>query len=223
MSIDVSEIVSRLEKIERELSEVRQGSPHTNQPPGGGSREPPTKKLSDEVVRIAEGEIGDCDRIVAFTTLEKRPEASGKWNGWMFFSGWRGDVNLDLSKVSGLMESSSNDMRLTILHQVYLSPKYPKELTEITGLTGGALYHHLDVLTETQLVERDKLGRVALTGSGKYFAALVFNVVAQIAHADRKTWGTTSVGTRIDDEEEGAASDAAEGGVAEGGAAEGPG
>jgi DNA-binding transcriptional ArsR family regulator len=90
-------------------------------------------------------------------------------------------MTLDIPKISSFIESCANEMRLKILYEVYKSPKYPKEITSLTSLTGGALYHHLDVLVETGLISRDELGRVILTEDGKHLSDVVFTIIGSIS------------------------------------------
>lgn len=184
----VEAVMERLEKVEKELAMLQAAK--------GEKPEPEAAAGKDEIVEILkEKHGGRADRIVCVTTLQKRPDLPTGWNFWSYLSAWaRGAVKIDVAKVSTLMEACGNEMRLRILYEIYKSAKYPKELTVITGLSGGSLYHHLDILTETNLITRDKLGKAMLTCDGEHLADMIFTAMADIAggrdtkHGENPDW-----------------------------------
>jgi len=196
MTKNVEEIAERLERIEEEVARLREGGEGKIQlgtPPAG----------RDEIVEILKRKHGNADRIVSVATLQKRPDLPAGWNHWSLVRAWaKGAVTIDIAKVSTLMEAFSNEMRLEILYEIYKSPKYPKEITAVTGLTGGALYHHLDILTETGLITRDELGHAVLTPRGEHLADIVFAAIADIAGGRRAVETEHNLGWAIQQESE---------------------
>ena len=177
MSFSLDDVIARLERVEKELEELKKSRTEDVDSKG--------KEIAHMISSLLKKRFRDKERIMAFVALEKRPKEDGAfvWDEWMIVGPMPGMSEVEIPKISKLMESCSNEARLKILHEVFKSPKYPKEITEITGLTGGALYHHLDVLTEAGLIERDKLGRIRRTANGELFTDIVFNIIAQVAHA----------------------------------------
>jgi len=168
----MEEIVERLERLEAELEKVKERQ-----------RAGEVRGTNDDIVNILKEAYKDHERVLAFIYLERRVADDGSkyWDEWACMGPVRATDEINLHKLSKLMESCSSEARLKILHEVFKSPKYPRELSEATGLTGGALYHHLEILTEAGLIERDKLGRIVRTPEGELFTAVVLKLIGEIA------------------------------------------
>ena len=87
-----------------------------------------------------------------------------------------------IERTSETLEALSNGNRLRVLIELYGGEKHPKELVSATGLEGGALYHHLDALTNVGLIGRTDQGRIKLTHMGgllTHLALTIFEVREQ--------------------------------------------
>lgn len=177
--VDLSETASnallkRLEKVEEDIAALKRGRIFPSEREGGpGPRE---RHVLERVREALLDVFGGNDRLMTFMALERRPESPTGWASWSIID--CGDIrqDVDIEKISELLESCSNETRLRILYEVYRGPKYPKEITALTGLSGGALYHHLDILTEAGLTERDNMNRIVRTSDGWLFCNLVFHL-----------------------------------------------
>ena len=84
-----------------------------------------------------------------------------------------------IERTSETLEALSNGNRLRMLIELFSGEKHPKELVSATGLEGGALYHHLDALTNAGLIGRTDQGRIKLTHMGgllTHLALIIFEV-----------------------------------------------
>lgn len=82
--------------------------------------------------------------------------------------------------LSGFAKAFSNPGRLRLLRAFAGGDRTPSQLTEITGLAGGRLYHHLKWLTYIGFVSSDGRGTHELTQLGKT-AYLGLNLLATTA------------------------------------------
>ena len=101
-----------------------------------------------------------------------------------------------------MLEALSNGNRLRVLVELFGGEKYPKELVSATGLEGGALYHHLDALTNAGLIGRTDQGRIKLTHMGgllAHLALIIFDVREQAekeaSKKEPEESGTAKTGT----------------------------
>lgn len=191
MVVDLSEtawnaLLKRLEKVEEEIATLKRRRIFPSEGEGGPS--PRERHVLERVREALLDVLGDKDRLMTFMALERRPESPTGWASWSIVDCGDPRQDVDIKKISELLESCSNETRLKILYEVYKGPKYPKEITALTGLSGGALYHHLDILTEAGITERDNMNRIVRTSDGWLFCNLVFHLdKVGMASAEQET------------------------------------
>ena len=170
----LDDVLKRLERVEKEIEVLKQKqAPPSRKSEGPGPRE---REVIERVKKTLLDVYGEEDRLMTFLALERSPEAPGGWDSWSIISAGGPRPDVDIKRISELLESCSNEMRLKILYEVHKGPRYPKEITGLTGLSGGALYHHLDILTEAGLIERDSMKRIVRTADGELFCDLIFHL-----------------------------------------------
>ena len=80
-----------------------------------------------------------------------------------------GDLSkLPMDKVMSLLSPFSSDQRLKILLLLERYPKSSTDLTNVLGIQGGQLYHHLDELMNAKYIEKAYKGKYCLTSLGRW-------------------------------------------------------
>jgi len=174
----MEEVLSRLEKLERELADLRAKARSPAE--GADERGPPAyvekieKVLKDELEHSSAG----TEHLLVLAAFRK--EVGKIVDGLSIASRGRPDEFLvspetqaSIRGALDVLQTLSNEKRLQILVEVFKGGRYPKELTDVTSLEGGALYHHLDTLTEAGFAERDKQGKIVLTPRGQLLTNLI--------------------------------------------------
>lgn len=179
--MSVNEILDRLDKVEKELEQLKKKE---NRPGNVQVESGPPPGYVNSIERILFEELEKSDAysedllvLAAFTKEGGKPV-----DGMSIASRSSRDLGETedpekqarlIKQALDVLQTMSNEMRLRILVETFRGGKYPKELTMATGLQGGALYHHLDVLTEAGFLERNEQGKVILTSRGKLMTNLI--------------------------------------------------
>ena len=77
-------------------------------------------------------------------------------------------LTLPEEQVASVMAPFANAQRLRILKALYLGESESGQLREMTGLTGGQLYHHLKELALAKFLSRQVRGEYRLSAFGYY-------------------------------------------------------
>ena len=98
--------------------------------------------------------------------------------------------DIPAAKVERLLAPLAHRGRIGIMQALLRGPVGPSELSEVTGLHGGGLYHHLRELQHSAYVRQDE-GRYHLTQLGGQLLAMVLCVANDVV-ADRPEEGVAA-------------------------------
>jgi len=97
-------------------------------------------------------------------------------------------INSDVAaKMETMLAPLAHESRVRILQSLYRGPSSPTELSELTGLKGGSLYHHLRELLYAAYV-RDEQGKYQLTDLGRQLLVSFTSIASKVVQ-DRGTEG----------------------------------
>ena len=85
---------------------------------------------------------------------------------WEIVSSPSDVLKISSKRVAAFAEVLANEARFLILKTLYSGPKTAKELSQITGLEGGQLYHHLRILLQHRLIYAKRRGEYSITALG---------------------------------------------------------
>jgi len=196
LDTSLEKVLSRLERLERDLDNLkaraRRSEERTDEEGPPAYVEKIEKVLEDEL----EHSSASTEDLLVLAALRK--EAGKIVDSLSIASRGRPDefvvspeTQASIKGALDVLQTLSNEKRLQILVEVFKGGRYPKELTDVTGLDGGALYHHLDTLTEAGFAERDKQGKVVLTPRGK----LLTNLISILSRINQWKFGSRKQGT----------------------------
>ncbi len=153
MSVEnkIKELEERLARLEREISEIK-SKITPKEVIEEISVEAIRKKLIEQSEEFKEGFV----MIAGYA----------KNNRWEMISTPKNLLDLNPKKIATFCESLSNECRVKILKALYDGTKTSSELSKITGLEGGQLYHHLRILIQNRLISVRRRGEYQITGFG---------------------------------------------------------
>jgi len=91
-------------------------------------------------------------------------------------------MELPEDRVAAIMAPFANEQRIKLLKALYMGTTESGRLKDLTGLTGGQLYHHLKELALGKFLSRPVRGEYRLSAFGYYtFSALMILISDLIA------------------------------------------
>ena len=151
------ELEKRISSLERELRELKSKVVETKvsltKPSLIDSIKKELSKYSDE---YKEGFI----LIANLITINERKSR------WELVSSPSEALKLHPKRVALFSEILSNEARVAILKALCTGSKTARELSQITGLEGGQLYHHLRILLQNRFISAKRRGEYQITGNG---------------------------------------------------------
>ena len=157
----LEEKVKRLEEEIEELKSLLKGKPLKER-----KRFKVVLDAIEDYLRKDYGDRFEEEFSEGFTCFAGKVKGEVMRSSWEVFSSVKDVLSISGRRVSMLAETVSNISRVLILRALYSGPKSSKELSEITGLEGGQLYHHLRLLIQRRMIGVKKRGVYYLTGSG---------------------------------------------------------
>lgn len=140
-------VEERLRKLEERVSEIEQLiNKIIEGMPKKATKEPPYKEIRELLLKKY-GKIYVKEFICLCYT--------GKF-GWDLILSPKEALKVGTRRVSSVSEVLANEYRVKILRALYEKSRTSKELSDITGLEGGQLYHHLRILTQNRFVVMGK-------------------------------------------------------------------
>lgn len=105
-----------------------------------------------------------------------------KNSGWVNTSTFRMLTELPIEKVMFLLSPFASEQRIKILFQLFEHPKSATDLNNTTGLQGGQLYHHLEMLVEAKYIEKVYKGQYRLTSIGRWAFLNTLHTAHHLGH-----------------------------------------
>jgi len=166
---EIEELRRELARIARELEELKRRKELLER---GLSVHDPLG-VSAALKRSLRG-VEEGSRFVCAGVVKRGGRVVDSWNCYFDL---RSVLAASPERVAKLVAPLSSRQRVAILKALIEGPKTPSELSRITGMRGGELYHHLKELIRSGYVEARGRGVYALTFKGE----AVFSVVAGLA------------------------------------------
>ena len=161
---EIEDIKRRLTKLESEVKEIKSRITEKK-----GKIEISFPILIDNIEKSLKKELGNEFKaryergmvIIAGHVIDENTHA--KWDDIASVSEL---LDINPKRVAYLSEILSNEARVLILRALYEGSKTAKELSEITKLEGGQLYHHLRTLIQHRVIFMRRRGEYYLTSHG---------------------------------------------------------
>ena len=166
MSVEerLSKLEERVSRIEQLLSKIVRESRRE------AAKKPPYKEIRELLIRKY-GETYEKEFICLACYTDKF--------GWDLLLSPKDALKVDARRVSSVSEVLANEYRVNILRALYEKSRTSKELSDITGLEGGQLYHHLRILIQNRFVVMGKRGEYSITVKGAA-ALMVLSALAEV-------------------------------------------
>jgi len=164
-------VEERLRKLEERVSEIEQLiNKIIEGVPKKATKEPPYKEIRELLLKKY-GKIYEKEFICLVCYTDKF--------GWDLILSPKDSLKVDTRRVSSVSEVLANEYRVKILRALYEKSRTSKELSDITGLEGGQLYHHLRILTQNRFVVMGKRGEYSITVKGAV-ALMILSALAEV-------------------------------------------
>jgi len=164
-------VEERLHKLEERVSKIEQlVSKIVEEAPKKAAKEPPYEEIRELLIRKY-GKIYEKEFICLACYTNKF--------GWNLLLSPKDALGVDARRVSSVSEALANEYRVKILRALYEKSRTSKELSDITGLEGGQLYHHLRILTQNRFVVVGRRGEYSITVKGAT-ALMVLSALAKV-------------------------------------------
>jgi len=152
-----SELEKRVSRLEKELEELKSKFVQ--------ERVTLTKpslldSIKEELVRYSDEYEKGFVLIASLLTINERKTR------WELVSSPSEILRLHPKRIALFSEILSNEARVAILKTLCTGSKTARELSQITGLEGGQLYHHLRILLQNRFISAKKRGEYQITGNG---------------------------------------------------------
>jgi len=159
---EIDELKRQFSKLASDVEKLKEKKEKPSLEPHQGPPEP-----SASLIRMLEQTLPDKpDTGMAFFGGIQRK--SGKISS-SYFSGHDMESILKCSpkRIANLLSPFSNGQRILILKTLIEADKSSSELSQMTGLEGGQLYHHLKELALAEYIEQKERGIYTLTEKGQ--------------------------------------------------------
>ncbi|SHF72788.1 regulatory protein, arsR family [Caldanaerobius fijiensis DSM 17918] len=182
---DTDNLLKRIEKLQNELDEIKELALKSTVSQDNKVDKPlDFFEGHDNIIQNCLEELHKnlkevMSSNIAVTICTGRYKMNGRTEGWEISGKFKSLNEIPENEITDELEPFTNPRRIKIMKVLFNQSLQGNELSKLTGLVGGQLYHHLSILEKSDIIERNE-NNYSLTSKGARILFLLATIAGDI-------------------------------------------